>query len=269
MTKRLFLLMAVVAVTFAFSVSANAQFGKALKNAGKTAAKSVGDVAGEMAADVAANKVSAKIIEFMDQNNPVVAESSEYFARLSGLVASKYVSVDDLSLTYRIYENAEANILATADGNIRIYTGMMDLLSDDELLAVIAIQIGHLANNDVRDALLKVASEDNAAKATSAQLEKLLSLSGDKLATIVNELIQVPYTDKQSKAADSYAYDLMKKNGTSTGALASVLSKFAEMEAADKLISENEEAEGEYSAAYKYIAVNNNNASRASLIASK
>jgi len=257
--------MAAIALT-AFAIPANAQLNRALRNAGQTVAKSVETVAGDIAADIAANKASVKIVEFMDNNNTLAADDSENYKRLANLVSSKYVSVDDLVLNYRIYENPEANILTTADGSIRIYSGMMDMLTDDELLAVISIQIGHLANKNVRNSLLGVATEDNATQATVAQLEKLLSFSGERLGTIVNELMQVPYTDEQNKKADSYAFDLMKKNSTDTDALVSALNKFAELESADK---EVEAEEGETSAAYKYNQVNGNNNSRASLISSK
>ena len=266
MTKKVLLVTAITAVMFVFAVPASAQLNKALKNAGKSVGKAVTDAAGDMAADVAANKVSLKIIDFMDNNNTLASEDSEYYKRLADLVSSKYVNVDDLFVTYRVYENAEANILATADGSIRVYTGMMDLLTDDELLAVISIQIGHLANKDVRDALLSVASEDNATKASSAQLEKLLSLSGERLGTVVNELMQIPYSEEQSKKADSFAFDLLKKNGTDTGALVSALRKFAALEDADK---QAEIDESETSVAYKYIGVNSNNSVRASLISTK
>lgn len=266
MTKKLFFATALMAVMCTFALPANAQFGKALKKVGKSVAKSVGDAAGDMAADMAANKASAKIVEFMDKNNTVVGEDSDYYTRLAGLVGTDYITVDGLSLNYKIYENPEVNIITTADGSIRIYTGMMDMLEDDELLAVIATQIGHLANKDIRDALLKVASEDNATKAGTAQLEKLLSFSGDKMGTVINELLQVPYSDDQNKKADLYAFNLLQEKGTDTDALVSVLRKFAELESADAQASEEE---GELSAAAKFIGVNSNNSLRASIISSK
>lgn len=263
MTKKLSLAAAVAVIMCVFPFQANAQFGKTLKNVGKSVSKAAGD----MAADIAANKVSAKIVEFMDNNNTIAGEDTEYHKRLSGLVADKYMTVDDLSINYKVYENPEANIITTADGSIRVYSGMMELLSDEELAAVIATQIGHLANKDVRDALLKVASGDNAAKAGVAQLEKLLSFSGDKLGTVINELLQLPYTDDQSKKADSYAYTLLTKNGGSAEGLVSVLRKFAELESADQKVTDGEE--GELSTATKFISVNSNNSLRASIIASR
>ncbi|NDW19795.1 hypothetical protein D0T53_12885 [Dysgonomonas sp. 216] len=229
----------------------------------KKLTKAVKDVATDMASDVVANQASAKIVGWMDTNNTVMMEDSEYYKRLSSIV-SDMVEVDGAAFNYKVYENPEINILSCADGSIRVYSGMMDALTDEELKAVIAVQIGHIVNKDTRDALFKVASEDNAAKASSAQLEKILSMSGDGLGTIVNELIQVPYSDDQNKNADKFAVSLLSKKGVSSSALVSALSKFAEMEANDASAEEDDTVEA--SGASKFNAVNSNNAIRASLL---
>jgi putative metalloprotease len=221
-------------------------------------------LAGDMAADVAANNVSLKIADWMDNNNTVADESSEYYKRLSKLVSPNYIAVDGATLNYKVYMNPEANIIGTTDGSIRVYSGLMDILTDDELLSVISVQIGHIANKDARDALLKVSSGDNATKASAAQLEKVLSFSGEKLGTIVNELMQVPYSNKENEAADKFACEFLKKNGASAQGLKSALNKFAEMEANDKKAESDESLEK--SLASKYISVNANNANRAALL---
>ncbi len=266
MIKKTFLAASVVAVMCVCATPAQAQFGKALKNVGKSVGGAVTAVAGDMAADVAANKVSDNIVVFMDNNNKVSADNSAYTKRLASIVGTNYVTVDGLSLNYKVYESAEVNVLACANGCIRVYSGMMDALTDDELLATIAIQIGHIVNKDTRDALMKVASQGNAANATSAQLEKMLSFSGDKMGSIVNELIQIPYSDKQNKAADEYAFNLLKNNKKDTKALVSALQKFATMEEMDK--KAETDANAPVSGAAKYTRVNTNNAACASYVSS-
>lgn len=262
--KRVILSTAFIAALCVFAFPVQAQLGKSLKKIGKSVSDAAVSAAGDLAADVAANKASEKVVQWMDNNNTVAAEDSEYFKRLAGLVSPKYVTADGVSFNYKVYENPEVNMIGTADGSIRVYSGMMDILEDDELLAMFAVQMGHIVNKDTRDALLDVASEDNATKATTAQLEKLLSFSGEKMGTIVNELLQVPYSDKQNTAADKYALKLLNKNGDSERGLYSALIKFAEMEKQDKA-AEADDTE-ELSAASKFITVSSNNAYRASLV---
>ena len=261
MIKKILMSATLAAIMCAISVPANAQFGKALKGLGKAAK----ETATNMASDAVANQVAQKVVNYMDQQNTVAAADSEYAKRLETIVGN-YKSVDGITLNYKVYENPEMNILACADGSIRIYSGMMDSLTNDEVLAVIATQIGHIANKDARNSLLQVASGDNAEKATSAQLEKMLSMSGDGLGTIINELLQVPYTLDQNKAADIYAVKFLKSNKKDASALASALTKFADMEVADAEAAEADEF-AETSPAAKYISVNKENAIRASLIA--
>ena len=267
------IILSILAGMFAFAAPVQAQvksLNKVAKKAGDSvketaketanetatsAKETAGDAATsakEAAYDKAANKVSVKIVKWLDDNNKVASDS--YTKRLNSLVSPKYTSVDGLKLNYKAYTSEEANIIACADGSIRVYTGMMDLLDDDQLLAVIAVQIGHIKNKDVRNSLMKVASEENADNAAAAQLEKMLSLSGDKLGTVVNELIQIPYTAAQNTAADNYAYSLLEKNGANASGLSSALSKFADLE---------KEKDG---VATKYTTVNSNNKKRASAV---
>lgn len=54
----------------------------------------------------------------------------------------------------------------------------------------------------------------------------MLSFSGDKLGSIANEIIQVPYTEAQNKEADKFAKTFLTKNGGSADAYTEMISKF-------------------------------------------
>ncbi|MDR1809803.1 MAG: M48 family metalloprotease [Prevotella sp.] len=251
--KKMFFASALLLMT---ALNADAQFGKLLKKVEKAATTVANSAAGDIAADLALNTLSDNIVAYMDKNNTVLAEDSPYTTRLAALVQPNYTNVDGLGIYYKVYENPEVNILACADGCIRVYTGLMDAFNDDELLAIIATQIGHIANKDARNALLKVTKKDNASKAAYAQLDK--TLSGEGLATIVNELLQVPYTNEQNIAADKFAVALLQKNGAGTNGLVSALDKLSKLEAL--------ETEDGTSITSKFLKVNSNNATRLSLL---
>lgn len=253
------------------SVPADAQLnklGKSLGKAASSAGESVAASAGEASANIAANKVCQKAVTYMDDHNKVMASDSELSKRLNALVDKNYTTVDGTAFNYKVYDDErEANILGLADGSIRVYSGMMNLLNDDELRAVIAIQIGHIANLDARNALLKIAGVENASNATAAQLDKMLTLSGDKFGSVINELIQVPYTVDQSKAADTYASGLLNQNGVDNTVLPETLRKFAAIEEEDAAKAGDDDAE--LSTAAKYITVNSGFAERISAIEAK
>lgn len=262
MIKKSFFATVLVAAMCLFASPAQAQFknlGKSLGKAAKDAGKAAQDMATDAAMEMGANKVSDKLIEFMDQNNAVSADNSEYTTRLKSILGDKFTDVEGKPLTVKVYESAEANILALNNGNIRIYSGMMDLLSDDEVKALIAMEAGHINSGNVRENLLKVASEDNAGSAASAQLEKMLSFSGDKFGSIANEIIQIPYTEEQNKKADEFAKTFLKSNGGSVDAYSALLSKFRTLSQVD-LEAEDVDAEAESTiqatAAAKFIQAN-------------
>ena len=58
-----------------------------------------------------------------------------------------------MQLNYAVYDDKNVvNAFASGDGSVRVYSGLMDMMDDDELFAVIGHELGHLVNNDVRDA---------------------------------------------------------------------------------------------------------------------
>lgn len=128
MIKKSFIATLIVAAMCLFATPAQAQFknlGKSLGKAAKEAGKAAKEMATDAALDMGANKVSDKMIEFMDQNNTLSAEDSEYTTRLKTILGDQFTNVEGKALDIKVYENAEANILTLNNGNIRIYSGMM------------------------------------------------------------------------------------------------------------------------------------------------
>jgi putative metalloprotease len=261
-------LLIVTVLMFAVGFNANAQFGKALKKVGKTVEKAAAVVVdsplGDLAQDLTLNTLSDNIVLWMDNHNVVLPDDSPYTVRLASIVAENYVEVDGTGFYYKVYENPEVNIIACADGCIRVYSGLMDAFTDDEVLGIITNQIGHIVNKDARNALVKVTKKDQAGNAASAQLDKMLA--GEGVGTIVNELLQVPYNDEQNRAADRFAVSLLKKNGKDASGLVSALTKLAELETADTEAAESGDTFVEYSPAVKFNKVNSNNAARVAAI---
>ena len=49
-----------------------------------------------------------------------------------------------MKLNYKVYEVVDINAFACGDGSIRVFSALMDLMDDDELMAVIGHEIGHV-----------------------------------------------------------------------------------------------------------------------------
>jgi putative metalloprotease len=95
---------------------------------------------------------SKQAIQKMDAENPVAGPADPYTQRLNKIV-SRLRSVNGTPINYKVYLVKDVNAFATADGSVRVFKGLMDLMSDQEVLAIIGHEIGHVANQDSRDAM--------------------------------------------------------------------------------------------------------------------
>ena len=138
-------------------------------------------------------------ITWMDANNQVCADDNEYTIRLKKLTEG-LGDADGIPLNFKVYYVTDVNAFACADGSVRVFSSLMDIMSDEELLGVIGHEIGHVAHRDskkgFRTALLTSALKDG------------ISSQGGKAATL---------TDSQ---ADDYGYEFLKKAGKNPWAMA-------------------------------------------------
>ena len=145
MSIRIFRL-ALVAMLLAVAAPAHSQFNKArlLKSAGKAVqAFTITDE--QMAAYV------KEYIDWMDKNNPVTDENNDYTKRLRRLTEG-LTSVEGIPLNFKVYDVIDVNAFACPDGSVRVFSSLMDIMSDDELLGVIGHEIGHVAHKDSKKA---------------------------------------------------------------------------------------------------------------------
>ena len=71
----------------------------------------------------------------LDAQNQIIT-SGNYVNRLNKITKG-LTQVDGTPLTFKVYKNNEINAFACADGNVRVYTGLLDVMTDDEALGVI------------------------------------------------------------------------------------------------------------------------------------
>ena len=145
--KKLLLLCSVLSLSVLWPGDAIAQLkigGKKLNtakllDAGKDVAKAV------TLSDSDIAQLSREAVAWMDANNPVADETTEYGARLKRLTEG-ITEVDGLPLNFKVYKVADVNAFACGDGSIRVFSALMDLMDDDELMAIIGHEIGHVVH---------------------------------------------------------------------------------------------------------------------------
>lgn len=86
-------------------------------------------------------------IDWMDKHNQVCAEDDPYTLRLKKLTQG-LTEVEGIPLNFKVYYVIDVNAFACADGSVRVFSSLMDIMSDEELLGVIGHEVGHVAHKD-------------------------------------------------------------------------------------------------------------------------
>lgn len=177
-------------------------------------------------ADAAA--LSKAAVDKMDTEHEVASATDPYTLRLNR-VFGKHTAGEGYTLNYKVYKLKEVNAFATADGSVRVYSGLMDIMDDNELLAVIGHEIGHVANHDSQDAIKAAYKKEALMDAAASQSTKLAAVTDSQLGKIGSAIIDSKFSRKQEADADLFSYDFMKKNGYNVNAEESAFRILAKM----------------------------------------
>ncbi|GAA4047111.1 M48 family metallopeptidase [Hymenobacter glaciei] len=170
-----------------------------------------------------------EFVTWSDANNPVAAPSSPLAQRLAKITAN-LKTYEGIALNYKVYEVRDVNAFACADGSVRVCAGLMQLMTDDEVLGVIGHEIGHVKNHDSRDgmktALLTAAAKDG----VSSQGGTAATFSDSQLGAVGQALTTATFSRSQESAADAFGYDLLKSQGKNPYAMATAFGKLVASE---------------------------------------
>lgn len=223
-TIKLFALLMLLAV----SVPASAQFNlkRAVSGAAK-AAKAVTLTDEQMAAYV------KESVDWMDEHNPVLPEDDPYTIRLRKLTDG-ITEADGIPLNFKVYNVIDINAFACPDGSVRVFSSLMDKMTDEELLGVIGHEIGHVmkrhSKNAFRTQLLADALKDGVASTGG----KAAALSDSQLTGLTQSLINARYSQKQENEADDCGYDFLVANGKNPWGMVMAFEKLQNMEGGQK-----------------------------------
>jgi len=169
-----------------------------------------------------------KEVEAMDQQNKVCDANDPYTIRLLQLTKNMK-DANGIPLNFKVYQTTEYNAFACPDGSVRVYSALMDVMNDDELLGVIGHEIGHVAlrhsKKAWRSALLRSAASD----AIASQSTTWANLSDSNLGAITSAALSAKHSRSHETEADDYGYDFLKKSGRNPWALGLAFKKLKAM----------------------------------------
>lgn len=194
---------------------------KAVK-AGTDAAKAI------TLSDADIKAICEEYMVWMDANNPLCDANSEYGKRLNKMVGH-IKEVDGMAVNFGVYEVIDVNAFACGDGSIRVCAGLMDVMTDDEVMAVIGHEIGHIVNTDVKDAMKSAYLRSAVANAAGAVSETASKMTDSELGALAEAFAGAQFSQKQENAADDYAFDFSIKNNIDPYAMSNALNRLVEL----------------------------------------
>ncbi len=150
-------------------------------------------------------------IQYTDKENVVCADNDPYTKRLKKLTAG-ITNVDGIPLNFKVYKTNQVNAFACADGSVRVYSGLMDLMSDDEVLGVLGHEIGHVGLKHTRKQFQQALLTTALRYGIYSMGGTVGALSASQLGALGQNLASSSYSRKQESEADDYGYDFLVKN---------------------------------------------------------
>ncbi|TPQ40342.1 M48 family metalloprotease [Cupriavidus pinatubonensis] len=165
-----------------------------------------------------------------DKTNKIAASGSTYSRRLAKVMTGLKNS-DMPNVNARVYMTKDVNAWAMANGCVRVYSGLMDMMTDDEVRGVLGHEMGHVALGHTKKAM-QVAYTATAARgvAASASSSAVAALSSSQLGELGEKLINAQFSQSQESAADDYSFDLLTKNKASRSGLVTAFQKLAKLD---------------------------------------
>lgn len=221
MKNTLFLLLLI-----SISFNTQAQFGKILKKGNVDAAKKLGKAATLSDDDMAA--LSLQSVQWMDENNPIAEPGDPYADRLAKLV-NGLENEDGLTLNFKVYLVVDVNAFATPDDSVRVMAGLMDLMTDDELLSVIGHEIGHVKLGHSKKRYQSAYAVSAAKDLTMANTNAGRILADDEIGGFMETVANAQFSQTHESDSDAYGFKFLVAKGHDYHAMPGAFQKLADL----------------------------------------
>jgi len=178
---------------------------------------------------------AAESVKWMDENNPVCTindkdpKKKAYAQRLEKIFGP-YKNYDGLNLNYKVYYVIDINAFACPDGSVRVFSSLMDMMTDDEILGVIGHEIGHVKLGHSKKAYKQALLTEAAAKYAGSTTGTVASLMQTDAGKVTQAFLGSQFSQSQESDSDDYSYNFLVANGKNPEGLVTAFQKFAKME---------------------------------------
>ena len=168
---------------------------------------------------------AAQMAKKMDAEAKIAPANNKYAQRLTTLTSGLQED-KGLRLNYKVYLTPEVNAFAMADGTIRFYSGLMDMMTDDEIRYVLGHEIGHVHSGHTKKrmqtALSASAIQTAAASSGNAQVA---TLANSELGELFVKVVKAQHSQSNENEADDYAMEFLSRRNFQRKAAVTALEK--------------------------------------------
>lgn len=171
-------------------------------------------------------KLSARTADHLDSKHRIAPPDSPYAKRLQRLVAP-HQKMGQTSFDYQVYLSPKVNAFALGDGTIRVYSQLMDMLNDQELLFVLGHEAGHVLHEHVEEKMRLALAGSALRKGLASQQNLLGDVARSALGAFVHKLVNAQFSQHEEKEADDYGLQFLQTHNYDPTMAVSALHKLA------------------------------------------
>ena len=161
-----------------------------------------------------------------DGKNRLADPASTYAQRLARLTG-QHLEADGFRFTCRVYLSPEVNAFAMADGTIRVYSGLMDMMDDGELRFVLGHEMGHVVRRHIRKKLQLAYAAGALRKGIASQANTAGAIAVSQLGGFTELLVNAQFSQQEEREADDYGAGFLARQGHTRKPAISALRKLA------------------------------------------
>jgi putative metalloprotease len=171
-------------------------------------------------------RLAVDVAQESDRKHEVAPPENPHAKRLEKLTGG-YRMIDGREFHFKVYLSPMVNAFAMADGTIRIYSGLMDMMTDPELIFVIGHEIGHVVENHIKEKLRLAYAGSAVRKAIASQQNEIGDIARSAIGALTEGLLNAQFSQKEERESDDFGVKFLEQKGYGIQPAISALMKLA------------------------------------------
>ncbi len=176
--------------------------------------------------DEEVHQLALAVARKTDRKHTIAPEDNPYARRLARLVG-RGGGYDGYQFNFKVYLAPTVNAFAMADGTIRIYSGLMDMLDDRELVFVVGHEMGHVVAKHIKKKIMLAYAGRAVRKAIASQQNQAGQIARSSIGVLVEKLVNAQFSQQEEREADDYGVLYLQRQGYDVQPAVSALTKLA------------------------------------------